>query len=69
MVPSTVLTIAANDEHPSCNIFSLSDTIRFGSVEFIADHFSSLSLSPMGDGSDAAVMFSTYGGPPSPVRP
>jgi hypothetical protein len=68
MVPSSVLAVAADDERLSCNVFSLSETIHFGSLKFDADHFSGLSLSPMGDGSDAAVMGSTQGKPPSPLR-
>jgi hypothetical protein len=34
----------------------LGETISFGSLEFITDCFDDLSLSPRGDGSDAAVM-------------
>jgi hypothetical protein len=65
MVPSLALTIAADGERLSCDVFSLDETIHFGSIEFIADRFSGLSLSPMGDGSGAAIMGSTHGGTPS----
>jgi hypothetical protein len=68
MVPTSALTIVANGERLSCDVFSLSKTIRFGSLEFITDCFGGLSLSCMGDGSDAAVMGSTDGGTPSPLR-
>jgi hypothetical protein len=68
MVPSSALTIVANGEHLSCDVFSLSKTICFGSLEFITDCFGGLSLSCMGDDSDAGVMGSTDGGTPSPLR-
>jgi hypothetical protein len=67
MVPSSVLAIAANSECLSCSGFSLGETIRFGSLEFIINRFGGLSLSPMGDGSNAIVMGSTCGEPPSPL--
>jgi hypothetical protein len=66
-VPSSVLVIAADGECLSCGGFSLGETICFGGLEFIADRFSGLSLSPMGDGSDAIIMGSACGGPPSPL--
>jgi hypothetical protein len=56
MVPSMALAVTADGEHLSCDVFSHSETIRVGSLEFITDCFSGLSLSPMGGGSDAAVM-------------
>jgi hypothetical protein len=65
MVPSSALAVAADGELLSCDVFSLGETIRFGSLEFIADRFSGLSLSPIGDGSGAAIIGSTYGGTPS----
>jgi hypothetical protein len=68
MVPSSMLAIATDDEHLSCGGFSLDETIRFGSLEFIANCFSGLSLSPKRDGSDAAFMGSAHSGPPSPQR-
>jgi hypothetical protein len=68
MVPSSALVVAADGERLSCDIFSLGDTIRFGSIEFIADRFGGLSLSCMGDGLDAAVMGITDGRPPSPLQ-
>jgi hypothetical protein len=68
MVPSSSLTVAADGERLSCDVFSLGETIRFGRLEFIADRFSVLSLSPMGDGSGATIMGSTCGVTPSPLR-
>jgi hypothetical protein len=66
MVPSSALIIATGGECLSSDVFSLDKTIRFGSLEFITDRFSSLILAPMGDGSEAAIMGSTRGGLPSP---
>jgi hypothetical protein len=55
MVPSSALIVATNGERLSCGGFSLSETIRFGGLEFIVNRFSGLSLSPMGDDSDAII--------------
>jgi hypothetical protein len=63
MVPASVLTIAAGGECLLCGGFSRGKTIRFESLEFIADHFGGMSLSPMWDGSNAVVMDSARGGP------
>jgi hypothetical protein len=65
MVPSLALAITADGECLSCGGFSLGKTIRFGSPEFIVDRFNGLSLSPMGNGSDAIVMGLAHGGRPS----
>jgi hypothetical protein len=67
MVPISALTVAADSEHPSSDVFSLGETIRFGSLEFIINHFGSLSLSPIRDGSTAVIMDSTHGGTLSPL--
>jgi hypothetical protein len=45
MVPSSALAIAVDGECLSSDVFSLGETSLFGSLEFIADHFGSLSLS------------------------
>jgi hypothetical protein len=48
MVHSSALTVATDGEHLTCNCFSLSKTILFGSIEFIVDCFGGLSLFPKG---------------------
>jgi hypothetical protein len=45
-----VLIIAIGGECLLCDGFSLGETICFGSLEFIADRFGGLILSPMGGG-------------------
>jgi hypothetical protein len=50
MVPSSALTVAVSSERLSCGGFSLGKTIHFGTLEFIADRFGSLSPSLIGDG-------------------
>jgi hypothetical protein len=67
MVPSSVLAVAANGEPLSCGGFSLGETIHFGSLKFITYRFGGLSLSPMGHRSDAIIMGSAHGRPPSPL--
>jgi hypothetical protein len=67
MVLSLMLIVIVDGECLSCNVFSLGETIHFRSLEFTADRFGGLSLSPMGDGSSAAVMGSTHGETPSPL--
>jgi hypothetical protein len=69
MVPSSVLAIAADNERLSCGGFSLSKTIHFGILEFIANCFGGLSLSSMGDGLDAIIIGPARGRPPSPRPP
>jgi hypothetical protein len=64
MVPSSVITIAADGEHLTCGGFSLGETVSLGSFKFIADYFSGLSLSPRRGDSGAAFMCSTRSGTP-----
>jgi hypothetical protein len=64
MVPSSVLIIATDGEHLPCKGFSLSETIHFGSHEFIANQFGGLSLAPLGDISGAIIMGFARGEPP-----
>jgi hypothetical protein len=46
MVPSSALAVAADGERLSCGGFSLGETIRFESLEFITDRFDGLSPPP-----------------------
>jgi hypothetical protein len=48
MVPSSALAIAADGERLSCGGFSLGETIRFESLEFITNRFDGLSPPPHG---------------------
>jgi hypothetical protein len=64
MVPPSAFIITTGSEHLSCDGFSLDKTICFGNLEFITDRFSSLRLSPIGDGSGAIVMGPARDGPP-----
>jgi hypothetical protein len=66
MVPSSVITVATGGECLMCDGFSLGETARLGSFEFIADYFGSLSLSPKRGDSGATFMRSTHRGTPSP---
>jgi hypothetical protein len=59
MVPSSAITIAADSEHVTCGGFSLSEFVRLGNIEFIADYFDGLSLSPLGGGGGRGVDSST----------
>jgi hypothetical protein len=65
MVHSLVLAIATDSECLMCGDFSLSETIHFGSLEFIADCFGGLRLSPKGSDSGIIFMGATYSGSPS----
>jgi hypothetical protein len=69
MVPSSTLTVTTDGECLSSCGFSLGETIRFGSLKFIADRFGGLILSPMGDGSDDIIMGLGRGRPPSRHEP
>jgi hypothetical protein len=62
MVPSTALAVSPDDERLTCGGFSLGKTIRFWSLQFIADCFGGLSLSPRRNDSDADFMGSTRNG-------
>jgi hypothetical protein len=55
MIHSPKLIVVANGEHQTGVGFTLGETIRFEGLEFIADRFSSLSLSP--EGKDLSVVF------------
>jgi hypothetical protein len=55
MVHSPKLVITANEGHQIDSGFTLGETIRIGSLEFIDDRFGSWSLSA--EGNDSGVVF------------
>jgi hypothetical protein len=66
MVPSSMLTVAADGERLMCGSFSLGENVHLGSFQFISDYFDGLSLSPRRGDSGAVFMGSTHRGTPSP---
>jgi hypothetical protein len=69
MLPPSMLTIAADGECLSCDIFSLGETIGFGNLEFITNRFGGISLSAMAGSSSAAIIGSTHRGHHPHCRP
>jgi hypothetical protein len=65
MVHTSTLAVTTDVECLTCSGFSLSETVRFGSLEFIADYFGGLSLSPKGSNLGAVFMGTTHSGSPS----
>jgi hypothetical protein len=57
MVHSSTLDITNDEEHVMCGGFSLSETIHFGSLEFVIGGFGVLILSPRGGGGDLGAIF------------
>jgi hypothetical protein len=66
MIPSSVVTVAANGECLTCGGFSLSETICLRNFGFITDYFDDLSLSSRRGNEGATFMGSTRGGAPTP---
>jgi hypothetical protein len=66
MVHSSTLIDSTDGEHLTYGGFNLGKTIHFGSLEFIADCFGSLSLSPKGNNSGVAFVGMAHSGSPSP---
>jgi hypothetical protein len=62
MVHSSALAVATDGERLMCSGFSLGDTVHFGSLEFIADCFGGLSLSPKGSDLGAIFVGTTHSG-------
>jgi hypothetical protein len=65
MVHSSTLIVTNDGEHLTCGGFSLGEIIHFGSLEFIADCFSDLSLSLRGSDLGIIFMGETHSGSPS----
>jgi hypothetical protein len=63
MVHSSVLAVTTNSEHLTCHGFSLGEIICFGSLEFVANYFGGLSLSPKEIDLGAAFRSTTHNGP------
>jgi hypothetical protein len=68
MVPSSAFIATAGSERLLCDGFSLGETVRFGSLELIANRFGGPSLSPLGTGLGTTTMGPTYGRPMLPQR-
>jgi hypothetical protein len=68
MVHSSPLAVSTDSERLTCGGFTVSETVRFGSIEFIADCLGSLSLSPRRNDSSTAFMGSPRSEPPTPLR-
>jgi hypothetical protein len=67
MVHSSAFTVSTDGERLTCGGYSLGEIVRSGSLEFIADCFNGVSLSPRRNNSSTAFMGSTHNGPPSPL--
>jgi hypothetical protein len=65
MVHSSALAVSNDVERLTCAGFSLGETICFGSLEFIINCFSGLSLSPKGSDPGTVFMGTTCNGSPS----
>jgi hypothetical protein len=65
MVHSPKPAILADGEHLTEVNFTHGETIRFGSLEFIADRFDNLSLSDKGKDSDTVFVGMAHNGSPS----
>jgi hypothetical protein len=64
MVHSSILAVTTDSKHLTYGVFSLSETVRFESLEFIADCFDNMSLSTKGSESSAVFIGTTSSGSP-----
>jgi hypothetical protein len=62
---STLIVVAANGKHQTGGGFTLDETIRFGSLKFITNHFGNLSLSDEENDSVTVFMGMAHNGLPS----
>jgi hypothetical protein len=62
MVPSSAITVVANDERLTCGGFSHGEAVHLRNFEFIAVYFSGLSLSPRRGDTGTAFMGLTHSG-------
>jgi hypothetical protein len=65
LVHSSTLVVTTDGERLTCGGFSLDETVRFGILEFIADYFSGMCLSPKESDSGAIFRSTTHSGPPT----
>jgi hypothetical protein len=65
MLHSPKLAVIDNNKHQIDVGFTLGETIHIGSMEFIADHFGSLSLSDKGNVSSVMFVGMAHSGSPS----
>jgi hypothetical protein len=68
MVTTFAHVISTTGERLICGGFSFGEMVPFGSLEFIANCFGGLSLSPRRNDSGTAIIGSTHVGTPSPLR-
>jgi hypothetical protein len=66
MVPSSLITIIADDERLACGGLSLDEPIFLGNMEFIIDYFSGSSLSPRRGNEGVIFVGSTHSGTSTP---
>jgi hypothetical protein len=59
-----MLIVSTDGERLTCGGISLGEIVRFGSLEFIIDYFSNLSLSPKGSDSSAVFVGTAHIGSP-----